>query len=463
MTSVRRKRRDVAVLGAGPAGVATAVGLARLGYSVRMFSGPVRHGIEGASDRTLASLQRLALTAAAACLRIRGPRARHWAGEESINGSEFLVDRAAFDQALRRDAVDAGVEVHEAWVDACEPDDEGWSVTLSDRHTMAARSVVDARGRAVRASLRPQSEQRGPALLAVMQRLTSEAREPGTAIVMGSERWYWFAQDGRGNLDVQMVCAPPRAGSRAGLQAMLTHGADLPPRFAALLEAATATGAISARSSGIVAHSAAEMPGRILVGDAAMALDPLSGHGIYEALASTDLSVAALNTHLRGEDWAPVRRFVQERAQELLTRKATAAHAFYQAAAAVNDGRFWTSMMQGYAELAASGGMLHDPRTQIQSRPVLDGVRIAMRRVLVAPKWPRGIWRVGDIEIAELLDCCAPGECDALRVAQRLRQPPAAVQAAMRWLQSQGALPAGGAGVFTRTGRVGAPMARSST
>ena len=104
-----------------------------------------------------------------------------------------------------------------------------------------------------------------------------------------------------------------------------------------------------------------------------MALDPLSGHGIYEALASADLSIAALNTYLQGGDWSPVRRFVHERAQELWTRKAAAAHSFYQTAAAANGGCFWASMTQGYAELAANGGMLHDPRTQIQSRPVLDG------------------------------------------------------------------------------------------
>ena len=450
MSSARGEARDVAVLGAGPAGVAAAVGLARLGYSIRMFAGPMRSGIEGASERTLHCLQRLGLKKAAACLRVRGPRARHWAGVESINGTEYLLDRTQFDQSLRRDATDAtdaGVEVHEAWVNSCESSHEGWWVQAGEEPVAAFRAVVDARGRGVRGPA-----QRGPALLALMQRFTSDAREPGTAIVMGSERWCWFAQDGRGNLDVQMVCAPVRARSRSALQALLTADADLPVRYASLLSAARPAGGLRARASGTSSRKAAETAGRILAGDAAMALDPLSGHGIYEALASADLSIAALNTHLRGEDWSPVRRFVHERAQELLVRKATAAHSFYQTAAAMNDGRFWSAMMQGYAELAASGGMLHDPRTQIQSRPVLDGVRITMRRVLVAPNWPRGIWRYGDIEIAALLDCCEPGDWDAQRAASQLQRPPAAVQAAMHWLEWQGALPAGGASGFTRTG-----------
>ena len=445
MISARRQTRDVAVLGAGPAGVAAAVGLAGLGYSIHLFAGPMRSGIEGASERTVQSLQRLGLKQAAACLSVRGPRARHWAGVESINGTEYLLDRLPFDQSLRRDAVAAGVELHDAWVTWCNSTNDGWTVQSAGQPVAAFRAVVDARGRGARGL-----DDRGPALLALIQRFTSEAREPGTAIVMGKERWCWFAQDGRGHLDMQMVCSPVRCGSRPALQSLLMRDEDLPSRFAALLKLSKPAGNLRARASGALLRKAAEIPGRILAGDAAMALDPLSGHGIYEALASADLSIAALNTYLQGGDWSPVRRFVHERAQELMVRKAAAAHSFYQTAAAVNDGRFWATMTQGYAALAANDGMLHDPRTRIQSRPVLDGVRIQMRRVLVAPRWPRGIWRHGDIEIAELLDCCEPGDWDAEQVASRLQRPPADVQAALQWLRFQGALPAGNASGFTR-------------
>ena len=463
MSAVRLETRDVAVLGAGPAGVAAAVGLARLGYSIHLFAGPLRVGIEGASERTLHSLQRLGLKSAADCLRVRGPRARHWAGVESINGTEFLLDRMQFDQALRRDAGAADIQVREAWVSACDTIDDLWFVQSTGQPAAAFRAVVDARGRGARGPAGPHTAARGPSLLALTQRFTSDTREPGTAIVMGKERWCWFAQDGRGNLDMQMVCAPVRAGSRSALHSLLMADADLPPRFAAHLRSAKPVGDVRARASGSFLRMAAENPGQILAGDAAMALDPLSGHGIYEALASADLSVAALNTYLQGEDWSPVRRFVHERAQELWSRKAAAAQSFYQSAATANAGPFWAAMTRGYAELAANSGMLHDPRTQIQSRPVLDGVRIAMRRVLVAPRWPRGIWRYGDIEIAQLLDCCEPGDYDARSVASRLQRPPAAVQAALQWLSVQGALPAGGASGFTRTDPASAPMARSST
>ncbi len=452
--------RDVAVLGAGPAGVAAAVGLARLGHAVRLYAGAARRGIEGASERLLQLLERLELHEAAATMQVRGPRSRQWAGLSSVNGTEYLIDRAQFDQALRRDATRAGATLEPGWVRRCEARDGAWSIhQAGDAGHETFCAVVDARGRKVRGF-----SQRGPSLLALTQRFsTPPGAEPGTAIVMGDDRWCWVAQDGRGNLDVQVVCAPLHAGSRPALRALLTDGSRLPSSVAARLESATPVGELRARAAGAFLRRAAQDAGRVLAGDAAMALDPLSGHGIYEALASADATVAAINTHLQGGDWNTVQRFMHERAQELWARKAVAAGSFYEQAAGSNSGDFWSTMSRGYAELAARAGMLHDPVTRIQSRPVLNGTRIEMRRVLVAPQWPRGLWRYGDIEIAELLDCCSLGERDAGRAAAQLRRPEAAVRAAMQWLSVQGALPAGGASGFRRAEPVGAPMARSST
>ena len=457
MTPPQAQIRDVAVVGAGPAGVAAAVGLARLGYSVVLFAGPMRTGIEGASERTLQCLQRLGLLEASGCMTVRGPRVRHWADAESINSTEFLLDRGQFDHALRRDAIAAGVLVCDTRAESFESIGESWSVRGIGEPAMGFRAVVDARGRGARGIAA-----RGPALLALIQQFASEASDPGTAVVMGAERWCWFAQDGRGRLDVQMVCSPIQAGSKAALQQLLMVETDLPQRFSDLLRSAKPVGPLRARAAGAFLRKSAEKPGLILAGDAAMALDPLSGHGIYEALASADVSIAALHTFLQSGDWSPIRQFVHERAQELWIRKATAAHSFYQSAAGVNHAHFWASISTGYATLAATRGMLHDPRTQIQSRPVLDAGRIILRRVLVTPRWPRGVWRYGEIDIAELLDGYESHDGGAQSLAARLQQSAAAVQAALEWLRVQGALPAGGANGFTRAGPLGAPMARSS-
>ena len=442
---------DVAVLGAGPAGVAAAVGLARLGHLVHLYTVASRVGIEGASERTLQCLQRLELREAAATVRIRGPRARHWAGLNSINGTEFLIDRSQFDQALLRDATRAGVMLVSGRAHACETRDGFWSVKSDLAAPAIYRTIVDASGRRVRGF-----SHRGPALLASTQRFAViQGQEPGTSIVMGDDCWCWYAQDGMGTLELQMVCAPVRA--------QLTGGAGLPTNIAALLEGATPAGAMRVRAAGAFLRPAAEIAGRIRAGDAAMALDPLSGHGIYEALASAGVTVAAINTYLRGGEWQMVREFVHERAQELWSRKAHAALSFYEQAAASRGAGFWSAMSQGYAALAAQTGLLHDPAMRIQSRPVLNGSCIEMRRVLVGPQWPRGIWRYGDIEIAALLECCQQGGWNVGRAAATLSRSQAAVQDAMQWLNSQGALPAGGASGFKRTEPLVGGLARSTT
>ena len=63
----RARTVEVAVLGAGPAGVATACALRRLGHTVTLFGGGRERGLEGLSARALAELQHRGLTEAAAC------------------------------------------------------------------------------------------------------------------------------------------------------------------------------------------------------------------------------------------------------------------------------------------------------------------------------------------------------------------------------------------------------------
>jgi flavin-dependent dehydrogenase len=454
-------RADVAVLGAGPAGVAVAVGLARLGHSVVLVSDRPRDAREGGSARVLQALQSAGLRAALSSIVCRGERTRDWAGTRLINGHEYLIDRLRFDAALRRDAQDAGVRLLEQHVSGCEATADGWRI-LAGASSLRTRAVVEARGRRFRANA-----QRAPRLLAVVQRFEVARGEPATGIAMGLQGWYWFADDGQGRLDLQAVSAPAGSDSRAALQRRLFRRESLPALILERLTSAAACGPWRACAAGGLCREPASLPGRLLVGDAALAVDPLSGHGIYEAVAGAPAHVAAMNTWLHGGDWQLVRSFMQERSQETWRRKLAAAGGFYAEVAGVSRDPFWRETAGGYAAVAAAlaskGPMLHDPVLRVQRRPVLNGARIELQRVVVSPHWPRGVWRHGDVDLAALLDCCGPQGENLADAARRLQRPPAAVQAALHWLRLQGALPAGGAVNFQRAETVGAHMARSST
>lgn len=437
---------DVAVLGAGPAGVAAAVELLRMGWSVRLFCAEGRTGVEGASDRTLELLRKRQLPAALASIRVRGPRQRDWAGTQSSNGWEYLVDRPRFDAALRTDALTTGV-LCEARAREVRRDEQGWLVQ-SDRSLVRARAVVEARGRRIR-----EPAQNGPRLLALRQRYRGEGA-PGTAIMMGKDAWYWLACDGLGSLLVQAVGSPRGDGGTKSLGARLLGAQAMPQTLIERLAGASPEGSVSACAAGATCRAPADEEGRVLAGDAALGLDPLAGHGLYEALAATPAVVAAINTWLTGGRWAPVREFMSARTQESWARKMAAAHSFYADAAASQPTDFWQGAARGYGAIAAKARIAADSALRIEVRPVLNGDRIEERRVLVGAAWPRGIWYHGDIELADLLESGDRSSWDAACTAEKLGRSPEAVQNAIQWLKVKGVLPEGGARQRVRAGVV---------
>jgi len=111
---------DVAVLGAGPAGVATACALRRLGHTVTLFGRGRQRALEGVSVRALALLENYGLSRAAACATQPAERGGRWGGSPVSAGHEFIVDRMVFDRALRDDAAAHGICLEEEFALAIE-------------------------------------------------------------------------------------------------------------------------------------------------------------------------------------------------------------------------------------------------------------------------------------------------------------------------------------------------------
>jgi hypothetical protein len=170
-----------------------------------------------------------------------------------------------------------------------------------------------------------------------------------------------------------------------------------------------------------------------------VAMDPLSGHGIHEALRSATVAVAAANTYLDGGGWGPIERFVNERADDVWARATATAAQFYRAQADCTPTSFWTRTAAAYESLAANAVIREVGAARIESRPVLNGSRIEMRRVVVTPERPRGVWQFDSLELSRLVDLFdAEPEVDISRAAQWLSQAPAVVARATHWLASQG-------------------------
>ncbi|HEY6610843.1 MAG TPA: FAD-dependent monooxygenase, partial [Pseudomonas sp.] len=139
----------ITVLGAGPAGVAVAIGLRRLGFEVCVVGEWRRFAaVEGVSARVLDGLRQAGLQHALASADQASPRRVLWNGAESALNQEFLLDRPRFDAALREDLRAAGVPLVEARVREVHSDAHGHRLLLDGadgEHELQAAFLVEAR------------------------------------------------------------------------------------------------------------------------------------------------------------------------------------------------------------------------------------------------------------------------------------------------------------------------------
>ncbi|HVS77995.1 MAG TPA: FAD-dependent oxidoreductase [Steroidobacteraceae bacterium] len=434
---------DIVVLGSGPAGVAAARTLRGLGYEVAVVGAACGRSLEGLSQRTLAQLSGCGLHAAAGCVSAPGERSGAWGGAMLSGSVEYLVDRAELDLALLEDAARSGISIWAARAVSVERAGNAWRVRTT-RGALECRVLIDARGR------RAQRKRlvAGPSLIAVSQRL----RAPSTGVTCTRMHafprgWAWLAMSGRGAGCLQVITFPTEPSLRAGLEAHLRLIAADSPEIAEALCRASPDGQPIARPATAALAAHPDRPGLLAVGDASVAADPLCGHGMYEALRSATVTAAAANSYLLTGDWQPVRQFIRERAEEIWRRTCETAALHYGRQADVMPTPFWRRAARAYrtARRTEAGGLAMSAGAaapgRIEQRPVLNGTRIEMRRVVVVSDAPRGVWKVDGVELAALVDLLRGAHTtDVCRAAQQLSCEPAAVARAVQWLRGRGLL-----------------------
>lgn len=431
---------DVLVIGAGPAGSVVAGRLAAAGARVVLVGGAARAGWEGLSRRSVALLAEEGLESEEgleqSCGIIDGPfpRGGEW-GSRRVEGMEWLVERRALAATLRSAARQAGVDDRRDSVTRLEWQSGQWRALLRTGGTLAAAQVIDARGRRG-------PERHGPLLLAVGRRFRTNSCtasgapiEPGTHVHTTGFGWCWWAVRADA-LWVQVVGRPRGDGRPA---AWIEAAASQIPALARALESSQPDGDLVARPAharlGLEARDAnARDATRWRVGDAALALDPLSGQGVYEALRGARLVATAVQSVMRGGDPQPAQRFVAERQEVSWTSGVRTAAAFYRENAARSA--FWSETATAYQRLLPEAAPT-PPR--IERRPVLCGDRIQERDVIVTTQYPRGVWHLADVPLVSLKGYLESAEHATVSgAAAAVERPAAAVASAIHWLQQTG-------------------------
>lgn len=307
---------DVAIIGAGAAGSAAACALSPAVSVALIDRAPVpgwRIGetLPGAARRLLAGLgcwDRFAAAGhAPAPLKVS-----RWGSDTAVeldamrdpDGTGWRLDRARFEADLRADAAARGAAFVGAGVIGLVRTGDGWQLSLDNGELIAARRLIDASGRRSRL-LRGFGQRRlvMDRLACVYQRVPQPGwQDPTTYTQAVREGWWYTAMLPDGDRLVAFHADADAPELRRVLRAgPVTAALDLPgmaEAIGAVDPARAAQSKLCAANS--VARSAAG-DGWLAAGDSAMALDPLSSQGLFNALA-TGLEAGEATQALLGGD-----------------------------------------------------------------------------------------------------------------------------------------------------------------
>jgi flavin-dependent dehydrogenase len=345
---------DAVVVGGGPAGISSALVLARSGLDVVVLERThyeTRRIGETLIPVIRTSLARLGLADPSAEVSepsygVRSVWGEHEPVERSFMfdpyGYGWHVDRRALDASLATAAEERGVRVLRGHrpVGAHHTRGRGWELRLQgDERTAvaSARLVVDATGRAAafarRVGARRIAVDRAVAVFGFF-RITNPL-EPVALVESVPDGWWYSAPCPHGRLVAAFVTDVDLLGSGArGWAGALQSASHTSER----LSAAVPEGSMRTVSATCSKLDCGWGDHWIAVGDAAMAGDPLSGDGVHRALAQSARAMEAfLATGRSSSAAADYRREVDDGFDVHCRRRA----AFYARETRWPDAPFW--------------------------------------------------------------------------------------------------------------------------
>ena len=316
---------DVLILGGGPAAVAAALGLAHAGLSSCVVERSRYHEPrigEHLSPDVQPLLERLSLwpaflgSAPVPSTGVRVAWNRTTLDERdyifSPYGSGWNVDRRRFDALLATGATEAGVEVLTATRLAALDGEPGhWRCRLrgepGNEFEKTARIVVDATGRSAslarRLGGRRDTADRLIGLCAWYADGEPDEAMRGRLLLEAAECGWWYAVDLPARRMAAVLLSDRDLVPLDELQAeaFWHESIDAAPNIAAWVRRYGRREAFRVRAAHSFRMAPAAGPGWLAIGDAAMAVDPLSSMGIAAALHSGIAGAAAIAAYFAGD------------------------------------------------------------------------------------------------------------------------------------------------------------------
>lgn len=457
---------DVVVLGAGPAGCAAAILLARRAHRVSMVrpdpppAGALAESIPPSARRVLDELGALEPLAGAGLHPNRGNTvwwARRPARQEdfSADAGGFHTDRASLEEVLAGVAERAGVTVHEGHTARHARRDEGrWTVTTEgDSGTLTLRStwLVDATGRKGLLARAGRVPDRSTTTLALVRRW----RRPGgwpeqtthrTLVESYDEGWAWSVP-----LSSEVRCFTAMIDQRRtdlerrSVDEMLAAELDRTEHLGPMLGDAEPEGGGWACPASLYTARSFTDDGLLLAGDAGSFIDPLSSFGVKKALSSGWLAGIVAHTALVDPDMTSTALdFFDRREKEVYRRYRSISAEFFAAGAEAYGTEYWRERARAAHRAGGVDARRGDPAAigpgrdpdrigaavpedavrrafeEIKARPTLtarpgetlrtvegpaiEGYRIVLQERLATDRAPDGLRFVRGVDLAHLVE-----------------------------------------------------------
>lgn len=453
---------DVCVIGAGPAGSTLAARLAQLGHDVCLIERASfrrsRLG-ESLSPGVLPLIETVGARAAveAAGFRPVSGVSVKWGTrwEERRNGGQpgLLVDRGRFDSLLLGHARAHGVRVLQpAAVRDRRRDEDGWTLQIEAagrRFALRAAFLADAAGRS--AVLRGRRRQVGRRTIALYAYWRGARLPERPRIEAGAAEWFWGVPLPNGTYNTLVFVDVAALRSAGGGVARLFHTLLERSDLLADCRDARLTSPVRATDATPYLDEASITPLSIKVGDAALALDPLSSSGVQKAIQSALAGAVVVNTLLRRPALREIAlRFYQDSLEEASERHRRWAAEHYATVASSNRGTFWQDRAESSptpaadrseAELFSEGIVELSPDVRIVDQPCLEGQFVTVKPALRHPNVDGAVAYLGDWELVPLLQHArrrlTPHQ---LAMSWSSRVPPETGLAIARWLLDHGIL-----------------------
>jgi flavin-dependent dehydrogenase len=312
---------DVLIVGAGPAGSATAIALRQRGLRVQLIDdarAPGQRMGESLPAVAQVPLRELGLWDELVQQQAHRPSylmRSSWAGQvlqrsaiENPYGPDLHLERACFDQWLMHYARRAGADVlqasrlaHVEWL----PAEQRWRATLAagEQQRLHARYLVDATGRTAWLARKLGATRRHCDRIVGIARWFQQPNAEASVLVEASEHGWWYSAPlPHGQLVALFVADAKGPCAHAARREVWDSCLAAAPLTQARLRDAHADGeARTFAASPAITEVELGDPHWLAVGDAALAFDPLSADGLCFALRSALEAAQVLARALAGE------------------------------------------------------------------------------------------------------------------------------------------------------------------